>query len=176
MLLMMPPRVVLAILFGSLLCLAAQTPPAAVPASAAVKPETFKKWLREDVVYIITDGERAAALRLLTNEERAEFVEQFWLRRDPTPDTVENEYKEEHYRRIAFANEHFASHLPGWKTDRGRIYITCGPPDEIVAKPPSELWHYRYIEGIGEKVTFGFTERNGEYILTSEPPPGRVLH
>src|SRR5579871_3227674 len=91
----------------------------------------YRKWLNEDVSYIITDEERAAFKRLQTDEEREQFIEQFWLRRDPTPDTVENEYKEEHYRRIAYANEHFASGIPGWKADRGKIYIMYGPPDEI---------------------------------------------
>ena len=131
----------------------------------------WKKWLNEDVTYIITDEERKAFKRLNTDEEREQFVEQFWLRRDPTPDTVENEYKEEHYRRIAYANEHYASGIPGWKTDRGRIYITFGPPDEIESHPsggtyerpaaegggetstyPFEDWRYRYIEGIGNDV------------------------
>src|SRR5438067_2326971 len=91
----------------------------------------YRKWLNEDVSYIITDEERAAFKKLQTDEEREQFIEQFWLRRDPTPDSVENEFKEEHYRRIAYANEHYASGIPGWKTDRGRIYITFGPPDEI---------------------------------------------
>src|SRR5215831_16987697 len=79
----------------------------------------YRKWLNEDVAYIITDEERAAFKRLQTDEEREQFIEQFWLRRDPTPDTVENEFKEEHYRRIAYANERYASGIPGWKTDRG---------------------------------------------------------
>ena len=94
---------------------------------------SWDRWLHEDVAWIITDEEKAALKRLGTDEEREQFVEQFWLRRDPTPDTVENEYKEEHYRRIAYANEHFASGVPGWKTDRGRMYIRFGPPDEIEA-------------------------------------------
>ena len=95
----------------------------------------WKKWLNEDVVYIITDEEKQAFKRLKTDEERQQFVEQFWLRRDPTPDTEENEYKEEHYRRIAYANDHYASGIPGWKTDRGMIYIKYGPPDEIDSHP-----------------------------------------
>jgi GWxTD domain-containing protein len=88
----------------------------------------YRKWLNEDVGYIITDEERQAFKRLETDDEKTSFIEQFWLRRDPTPDTAENEYKEEHYRKIAYANERFASGIPGWKTDRGRIYITFGPP------------------------------------------------
>ena len=91
----------------------------------------YKKWLDEDVVYIITDEERAAFKQLSNDEERDNFIEAFWQRRDPTPDTEENEYKEEHYQRIAYANEHFAAGVPGWRTDRGRIYIVFGKPDEI---------------------------------------------
>ncbi len=125
-----------------------------------------------------------------TDEEREQFVEQFWLRRDPTPDTVENEYKEEHYRRIAYANEHYASGIPGWKADRGRIYITYGPPDEIDSHPsggtyqrpsaegggetstyPFEDWRYRYIEGIGSDINIEFvdTTMTGEYRMTMDP-------
>ena len=81
--------------------------------------------------WIISPEERAAFKKLSNDEERDDFIENFWLRRDPTPDTPENEFKEEHYRRIAYANEHFAAGMPGWKTDRGRIYIMYGPPDEI---------------------------------------------
>src|SRR6476469_4801553 len=92
--------------------------------------KVYKKWLDEDVRWIITDEERNAFKQLSNDEERDNFVEGFWLRRDPTPDTVENEFKEEHYRRIAYANEHFAAGIPGWKSDRGRIYITFGPADE----------------------------------------------
>ena len=95
----------------------------------------YKKWLDEDVVYIITDEERAAFKQLSNDEERDNFIEAFWQRRDPTPDTEENEYKEEHYQRIAYANEHFAAGVPGWKTDRGRIYIVYGKPDEIDSHP-----------------------------------------
>ncbi len=97
--------------------------------------KTYKKWLNEDVVWIITDQERAAFKQLSNDEERDNFIEAFWQRRDPTPDTEENEYKEEHYRRIAYANEHFAAGIPGWKTDRGRIYIMYGPADEIDSHP-----------------------------------------
>src|SRR6266516_6531300 len=93
--------------------------------------KSYKKWLDEDVPYIITDEERAAFRQLSNDEERDNFMEAFWQRRDPTPDTVENEFKEEHYRRIAYANEHFAAGIPGWKSDRGRLYIVYGPADEI---------------------------------------------
>jgi GWxTD domain-containing protein len=150
----------------------------------------YKKWMDEDVVYIISDEERKAFHQLNTDEEREQFVEQFWLRRDPTPDTEENEFKEEHYRRIAYANEHFASGIPGWRTDRGRIYIQQGPPDEIEAhssggsyeRPmsegggetetyPFEQWRYRYIEGVGQNIILEFvdTTMSGEYRLTMDP-------
>jgi GWxTD domain-containing protein len=150
----------------------------------------YKKWLNEDVTYIITDEERQAFKRLNTDEEREQFIEQFWLRRDPTPDTEENEFKEEHYRRIAYTNEHYASGIPGWKTDRGRIYITYGPPDEIDSHPsggsyerpiqegggetstyPFEDWRYRYIEGIGNDVNIEFVDptMTGEYHMTMDP-------
>jgi len=137
----------------------------------------YKKWLEEDVVWIITDEERAAFKQLSNDEERDNFIEAFWQRRDPTPDTEENEYKEEHYQRIAYANEHFAAGVPGWKTDRGRIYIIYGKPDEIDSHPsggtyerpidegggetstfPFEDWRYRYIEGIGQEVIIEFVD------------------
>ena len=160
---------------------------------AALKKELetpWRKWLNEDVTYIITYEERKAFKQMNTDEEREQFVEQFWLRRDPTPDTIENEYKEEHYRRIAYANEHYASGAPGWKMDRGRIYITFGPPDEIDSHPsggsyerptaegggetttfPFEDWRYRYIEGIGNDVMIEFvdTTMTGEYHMTMDP-------
>ncbi len=134
----------------------------------------YNKWLNEDVAYIITQAERTAFKQLRTDAEREKFIEQFWLRRDPTPDTVANEFKEEHYRRIAYANEHFASDIPGWKTDRGRIYITYGPPDSIDdhGRPtdgtlPYQVWTYRFIEGVGRNVTLRFTDLTGKgwYVL-----------
>jgi len=149
--------------------------------------KTYKRWLEEDVRWIITDEERAAFRQLSNDEERDQFIEQFWLRRDPTPDTAENEYKEEHYRRIAYANEHFAAGIPGWKTDRGRIYIMYGPPDSIEAHPsggtyvrppeegggttstyPFETWHYRYLEGIGQNIDIEFVDpcMCGDYHMT----------
>jgi GWxTD domain-containing protein len=150
----------------------------------------WKKWLNEDVVYIITDEEKQAFKRLKTDEERQQFVEQFWLRRDPTPDTEENEFKEEHYRRIAYANDHYASGIPGWKTDRGMIYIKYGPADEIDSHPsggsyerpyeegggetstyPFETWRYRYIDGIGTNIMIEFvdTTMSGEYHISTDP-------
>ena len=109
--------------------------------------KVYKKWLDEDVRWIITDEERNAFKQLSNDEERDQFVEQFWLRRDPTPDTVENEFKEEHYRRIAYANEHFAAGIPGWKTDRGRIYIVYGKPDEIESHPSGGIYNREISEG-----------------------------
>jgi len=150
----------------------------------------LRKWLDEDVAYVITNEERAAFKALKTDEEREQFIEQFWLRRDPTPDTVENEFKEDHYERIAYANERFASGIPGWKTDRGRIYILYGKPDEIESHPsggtydrpieegggttstfPFEIWRYRYIEGIGNEVLLEFVDpsMSGEYRMTIDP-------
>ena len=149
----------------------------------------YRKWLDEDVAYIITDEERAAFKQLSNDEERDNFIESFWQRRDPTPDTEENEFKEEHYQRIAYANEHFAAGVPGWKTDRGRIYIVFGKPDEIESHPsggsyerpmeegggetstfPFEQWRYRYIEGIGQEVIIEFVDTCmcGEYHMTMD--------
>jgi GWxTD domain-containing protein len=149
----------------------------------------YKKWLEEDVIYIITDEERAAFKQLSNDEERDNFIEAFWQRRDPTPDTEENEYKEEHYQRIAYANEHFAAGVPGWKTDRGRIYIVFGKPDEIESHPsggtyerpmdegggetstfPFEDWRYRYLEGIGQEVIIEFVDdcQCGAYEMTMD--------
>jgi len=149
--------------------------------------KTYKKWLEEDVFWIITDEERAAFKQLSNDEERDNFIEAFWQRRDPTPDTEENEFKEEHYQRIAYANEHFAAGVPGWKTDRGHIYIVYGKPDEIDSHPsggsyerpmeegggqtstfPFEDWRYRYIEGIGQEVIIEFVDpcMCGEFHMT----------
>ena len=149
--------------------------------------KTYKKWLDEDVRWIITDEERQAFKQLSNDEERDQFIEAFWARRDPTPDTPENEFKEEHYRRIAYANEHFAAGIPGWKTDRGRMYIMYGPADEIESHPsggtydrpmeegggttstyPFEQWRYRYLEGIGQEVIIEFVDTCmcGDYHMT----------
>lgn len=150
----------------------------------------YKKWMEEDVGYILLPEEREAFKHLSTEQEREQFVEQFWLRRDPTPDTIENEFKEEHYRRIAYANERFASGIRGWKTDRGRIYIMHGKPDEIESYPaggmyerlpeegggstsvyPFERWRYRYLEGVGSDIILEFVDitGSGEYRLTMDP-------
>jgi len=150
----------------------------------------YKKWLEEEVPYIISDEERAAFLQMQTNEEREQFIEAFWQRRNPNPDSVENEFKEEYYRRIAYANEHFASGIAGWRTDRGRIYIIWGPPDEITSlsqgstynRPDSEgggstsvyaddTWRYRYLEGLGNNIEIEFVDPTGtgEFHMTMDP-------
>ncbi|HXA85100.1 MAG TPA: GWxTD domain-containing protein [Candidatus Dormibacteraeota bacterium] len=140
----------------------------------------YKKWLDEDVRWIITDEELSAFKKLANNAERDVFIEGFWQRRDPTPDTAENEYKEEHYRRIAYANEHYAAGMPGWRTDRGRMYIMYGPPTSIDSHPmggpyqrpaeegggststfPFEVWRYRYLEGIGQEIEIEFVDDCG---------------
>jgi GWxTD domain-containing protein len=137
----------------------------------------WRKWLDEDVVYIISDEERKAFLNLNTDDEREHFIGQFWLIRDPTPNTAENEFKEEHYRRIAYTNEHFGAGIPGWKTDRGHVYIKYGPPDEIEAHPsgqpyPTEDWRYRWIEGFGNNfaIEFADTSGTGEYRIAARQP------
>jgi GWxTD domain-containing protein len=151
--------------------------------------KTYKKWLDEDVRWIITDEEQKAFKLLSNDEERDQFIEAFWQRRDPTPDTIENEFKEEHYRRMAYANEHFAAGIPGWKSDRGRIYVMYGPADEIESHPsggtydrpmdegggttstfPFEDWRYRYLEGIGQEVIIEFVDTCmcGDYHMTMD--------
>jgi GWxTD domain-containing protein len=151
--------------------------------------KTYKKWLDEDVRWIITDEEKSAFMQLSNDEERDQFIEAFWQRRDPTPDTEENEFKEEHYRRIAYANEHYAAGIPGWKSDRGRMYIVFGPADEIDSHPsggsyerpmeegggetstfPFETWRYRYLEGIGQEVMIEFVDTCmcGDYHMTMD--------
>jgi GWxTD domain-containing protein len=144
-------------------------------------------WLKHQVRYIISPEEEQAFLALSNEEERATFIEHFWTMRDPTPDTPENEFRDEHYRRLAYADQHFAAGIPGWKTDRGMIYIKYGPPDEIEAHPsgglyqrpieegggaittlPFEIWRYRHLENIGENVMIEFLDscQCGEYRMT----------
>ena len=159
-------------------------------AQKAVRQElkgAYKTWLNQDVAYIISDDEAKAFKNLSNDEERDSFIENFWLRRNPNPDSPENEFREEHYRRIAYANEHFPAGKPGWKTDRGHIYITYGKPDSIDSHPsggsynrpfeegggttatfPFEIWNYRYIEGIGTNVDIEFVDtcQCGDYHFT----------
>jgi GWxTD domain-containing protein len=158
-----------------------------------VKPElkkAYKDWLDKDVAYIITDEERKAFKKLETDDEREHFIEEFWRRRDPDPDTDENEFREEYYERIAYANEHYASGIPGWKTDRGRIYIMYGKPDELETHPsggtynretyegggststyPFERWFYRYLPGVGSGIEIEFVDPtgSGEYRIARNP-------
>src|SRR5256886_12515267 len=143
-------------------------------------PKVYREWPDKDVAYIITPQERAAYKKLQTDEERENFIELFWRRRDPDPDTDENEYREEYYERIAYANEHYTSGIPGWKTDRGRIYIMYGKPDEVETHPsggsyerpsyegggntstyPFEIWFYRYLPGIGSGIEIEFVDPTG---------------
>jgi len=161
--------------------------------SRNVKPEikkAYKDWLDKDVTYIITDEERKAFKKLATDDERERFIEEFWRRRDPDPDTDENEFKEEYYERIAYANEHFASGIPGWKSDRGRIWIMYGKPDGRETHPmggsydrpsyegggststyPFETWFYRYLAGVGSGIEIEFVDPtgSGEYRLARNP-------
>jgi len=158
-----------------------------------VKPElkkAYKDWLEKDVTYIITDEERKAFKKLATDDEREKFIEEFWRRRDPDPDTDENEFKEEYYERIAYANEHFASGIAGWRSDRGRIWIMYGKPDERETHPaggsydrpsyegggntstyPFEVWFYRYLPGVGSGVEIEFVDPtgSGEYRIARNP-------
>jgi GWxTD domain-containing protein len=148
-----------------------------------VKPElkeAYKKWRNTDVAYIITKEEKRAFDALTTDEERENFIENFWRRRDPNPDTEENEYREEYYERIAYANQHYTSGIPGWKTDRGRIYIAWGKPDSVESHPsggsydrpsyegggstttyPFEVWFYRHLDGVGDGVEIEFVDPTG---------------
>jgi GWxTD domain-containing protein len=159
-------------------------------AQNAVKHElkgAYKTWLDQDASYIISDEERKAFKSLSNDEEREAFIEQFWLRRNPNPDSPDNEFREEHYRRIAYSNEHFAAGKPGWKTDRGHIYIAFGKPDSIESHPsggsynrpidegggetstfPFEIWHFRYLEGVGENIDIEFVDtcQCGDYHFT----------
>jgi GWxTD domain-containing protein len=148
-----------------------------------------KSWLDKDVRWIISDDERKAFMQLSNEEEREKFIEAFWDRRNPNPDSEDNEFKDEHYRRIEYANEHYAAGMPGWMTDRGRIYIVFGPPDEIESHPsggsyqrpmeegggetstyPFEDWRYRHIDGIGEEVIIEFVDdcMCGAYEMTMD--------
>ncbi len=151
--------------------------------------DVYKKWLENDVPYLITDEEKKAFKALATDEERENFIENFWRRRDPNPDTEENEFREQYYERIAYANEHFTSGIPGWKSDRGRIYIAWGKPDSIESHPsggaysrpsyegggditayPFEIWYYRHLEGVGDGLEIEFVDPTGtgEYRLARD--------
>jgi GWxTD domain-containing protein len=121
------------------------------------RAEVYAKWLDEDVTYIITPEEKRAFLMLKTDEQREQFVEAFWNRRDPDPDTPSNEYREEHYGRVAYANEHFANaRAAGWSTDRGLIFIKYGKPDGVSKTANGETWVYKVIHGVGSNVEIKF--------------------
>lgn len=175
----------------------AQTPKSSPPVDPSDKPRNvktemknvYKKWLENDVPYLITDEEKKAFKALATDDERENFIENFWRRRDPNPDTEENEFREEYYERIAYANQHFTSGIPGWKTDRGRIYIAWGKPDGVESHPaggvydrpayegggststyPFETWFYRHLEGVGDGLEIEFVDPTGtgEYRLARD--------
>ena len=144
----------------------------------------YQKWLNEDVRYIISDEERAEFNKLDTVQQRDAFVVAFWESRNPTPGSGRNPYKEEHYRRLAYANTHFAAGSPGYASDRGRFYIMYGPPDSVESRPglspPDETWSYKSIEGIGRDVILTFTDecRCGKYSFSkmdSGTPKPRIL-
>ena len=158
--------------------------------AAEESQDYYKKWLDEDVTYIITDDEKSVFQKLQTDAEKDAFIEQFWRRRDPDPSTAVNEYKEEYYQRIAYANEHFTAGLAGWKTDRGMIYIKYGKPDDIDDHPggstyvrpswegggitevyPFQIWRYNYIEGVGTDVEIEFVDTYGGnlYRFSNDP-------
>ena len=172
------------------------TPPNQTPVeekARVVKAEVkkvYENWMKKDVAYIITSEEKKAFKELKTDEERENFIENFWRRRDPNPDTEENEFREEYYERIAYANEHFASGIPGWMTDRGRIYITWGKPDSVESHPsggsydrpsyegggstttyPFEIWFYRHLDNVGDGIEIEFVDPTGtgEYKIATSP-------
>ena len=147
-------------------------------AVASIAPN-YRTWLTEDVTYLITPEDICVFLRLASDAEREQFIESFWLLRAPDAESVENAYKQEHYRRIVFANERFGADVPGWKTDRGRVYILYGPPDKIDSHPINdsswqaldgevrgakyswEEWHYNYLDFVGENVACDFVDAGG---------------
>ncbi|MFB3902008.1 MAG: GWxTD domain-containing protein [Acidobacteriota bacterium] len=160
------------------------------------KADYYRKWLEEDVVYIIAPEEKEVFQRLTSDDEKEVFIEQFWKRRDPDPGTAVNEFKEEHYRRIAYANDFFTSGVPGYRTDRGRIYITYGPPNDRERRPsggsyqrtpeegggsarvyPFERWYYRHINGVGENIYLTFVDKglSGKYELVKSPAEKEAL-
>lgn len=187
--------VVFVLTLGTIAAFAQEPKPTVDPSTKSRKvtpevKEVYKKWLSQDVDYIITGEERKAFKALKTDEERENFIENFWRRRDPDPDTEENEYREQYYERIAYANEHYASGIPGWKTDRGKIYITFGKPDEIETHPtggaynrpsyegggetttyPFEVWFYRHLESVGDGIEIEFVDPTGtgEYRIARSP-------
>lgn len=144
----------------------------------SIRPKV-KDWIKKDVLYIVTESEKEAFLKLENDTDRETFIENFWLRRDPDPDTELNEFREEHYERIAFANENFTAGLPGWRTDRGRTYIVLGKPDKIekgkatfenLENVPFEKWFYNYAIGFGNNIEIIFLDptETGEFRFMKE--------
>jgi GWxTD domain-containing protein len=150
----------------------------------SVLPARYQRWLAEEVVYIIAPRERDVFLALQTDRERDLFIEAFWKQRDPTPGTEANEFKEEHYRRLEYADRIYgrSTSLPGWKTDRGRIYIILGPPknvesyDEVMNVFPTEIWFYLGDPRLGLPTGFNiiFFKKlgTGDYVLYSPTQDG----
>ena len=148
---------------------------ATVFAVVLIGQSPYQKWLDEDVTYIITSTERQAFQQLHTDVEREKFIRYFWARRNPNPGqaqnpVAENPFKEEHYRRIEYANERFAAGIPGWRTDRGRIYIVLGPPDEIDSHPSGGRYERPAEEGGGKIFTYPFEQ----WIYSWPNPDGRM--
>jgi len=179
--------------------IAAAVQPIQAPAPQPARPvqartQVLAAWIDQDVPDLASDEERSAFQKLKTDEEREQFIAGFWLRRDPTPGTADNEFRNEYRRRIAVANERFttASGIPGWRTDRGRVLVMRGEPDAIatgtnatlrredgsvISMGPLELWRYRSIEGIGNDVELPFVDkaRDGNYRLELDPKEERII-
>jgi GWxTD domain-containing protein len=160
--------------------------------SVAVHSNDYTKWLNDDVRWIITDQERADFKKLSTDEQRDHFVVAFWDRRNPFPGAARNAAKEEHYRRLAYADQHFDQGIPGRRTDRGRFYIMCGPPDEVLRRQAqskmqpditqkngvgTEEWRWTYIKGLGCNVILAFEDKcgSGEFHLSERQDGFRPL-
>jgi GWxTD domain-containing protein len=138
--------VLVAMVMALLLC-----PPAATAAKHSQLPPRYEHWLDQEVNYLITNQERTTFLGLATDQDRDRFIESFWAIRNPDPNSPSNTFREEHYRRLEYANTHYG--LPsagnGWRTDRGMVYITLGPPQQKRSYPntkylePLETWFYQ---------------------------------
>lgn len=165
------------------------TDPQSKPRKVKAEPaRAFKEWI-VDVDPIIRPEEREAWKKLQTDNERENFIGEFWHLRDPDPDTVENEFREGYYERLAYVNEHFSSGIPGYKTDRGRVYLKYGKPDDIESHPsggaynrlsyegggststyPFERWFYRHVAGrSGAEIEFVDPTGTGEYRVARNP-------
>lgn len=158
----------------------AKTPSRSLTAAESVAQKELNSPYADFIIgpiqYIIAPQERAAFLQLTTDEERQRFIEQFWERRNPNPGAPDNVFKDEFYRRVSYADQHFAyPGVPGWKTDRGHYWLAWGPPDEIEHHPAGfygpdavETWVYQYIPGFGHSVYLTFVDRkgNGDFTLT----------